>query len=208
MTSTDTPRRGAEKRQAVLEGALTVFARDGYTRAGIDTIAKEAGVSTRTIYNHFTDKARLFEDVILYSANRVAEAQLAILERHLRKVTDIEQDLIDFGLEWHRRDPAQDRHFALIRHLNADVDHIPPPAIEAWQEAGPLRVFRAFADWLAGLADRGLLRVPDPERAALHLTQLTSPQSPSFRARQPTDAEITESVRAGVHAFLHGYGAN
>jgi len=33
--------------------------RDGYTRASIDAISAEAGVSTRTIYNHFTDKAML-----------------------------------------------------------------------------------------------------------------------------------------------------
>ncbi|WP_419995236.1 TetR/AcrR family transcriptional regulator [Streptomyces boninensis] len=207
MTSTDTPRRGTEKRQAVLEGALTVFARDGYTRAGIDTIAKEAGVSTRTIYNHFTDKATLFGDVILYSATRVAEAQLAIIDRHLRKVTDLEPDLIDFGLDWHRPDPAQSRHFRLVQHINADADHIPRAAIDAWQEAGPLRVHRALADRLAELADRGLLRITDPERASLHLALLTSPTSPSFRVQKVTDQQLTDAVRQGVRAFLHGYAS-
>ena len=42
-----------DKREAILRGALTVFARDGYTRASIDAIAKEGEVSTRTLYNHF-----------------------------------------------------------------------------------------------------------------------------------------------------------
>ena len=47
----------SDKRRAIIDGALAVFARDGYTRASIDAISAEAGVSTRTVYNHFTDKA-------------------------------------------------------------------------------------------------------------------------------------------------------
>ncbi|MEU7831466.1 TetR family transcriptional regulator [Nonomuraea sp. NPDC049129] len=39
-------------RRAIMAGALTLFARDGYTRAGLDAITVEAGVSNRTIYNH------------------------------------------------------------------------------------------------------------------------------------------------------------
>lgn len=62
-----------------MAGALTVFARDGYMRASVDAIAAEAGVSTRTIYNHFQDKAQLFQTVIQESATRVAEAQIAII---------------------------------------------------------------------------------------------------------------------------------
>ncbi|MEV6149621.1 helix-turn-helix domain-containing protein [Nonomuraea sp. NPDC052129] len=58
-------------RQAIMAGALTLFARDGYTRARRDAIAVEAGVSNRTIYNHFTDKAELFQAVMQESTQRV-----------------------------------------------------------------------------------------------------------------------------------------
>ena len=47
----------------------------------------------------------------------------------------------------------------------------------------------------------------DPERAALHLMMLTSISNPSYRAAALSDEEVDEMVRAGVHAFLHGYGA-
>src|ERR1700716_94258 len=86
----------ADKRRAILTGALTVFARDGYTRASIDAISAEAGVSTRTIYNHFQDKAQLFETVIQESADRAAEAQIATIDRYFAKITDLEADLIEF----------------------------------------------------------------------------------------------------------------
>ncbi len=90
----------ADKRESILTGALEVFARDGYTRAGIDVIAKEAGVSTRTIYNHFGDKATLFQAVITASSDRVAAGHMSAIDNYLRKVTDLEDDLTDLGVAW------------------------------------------------------------------------------------------------------------
>lgn len=190
---------------AILAGAFTVFARDGYARASIDAIAAEAGVSTRTIYNHFEDKARLFQTVIRESTTRVAEAQIDIMDRYLRKVTDLEADLIEFARVWVTPTPDYADHFALVRQINADAGHIPREAIEAWQEKGPLRVLGELARRLRQLADRGLLRVDDPDLAALHFANLVSITNPSYRAASRTDEEITEIVTSGVRAFLHGY---
>jgi AcrR family transcriptional regulator len=201
------PRGGlADKRRAILAGGLTVFARDGYTRGSIDAISAQAGVSTRTIYNHFTDKAALFQAVIQESAARVAEAQIAIIDRHLSKVTDIEADLVDFGRAWIRPMPDYAEHRALVRHVNAEAGHIPAAAVEAWQRAGPLRVRAELSGRLRMLADRGLLRVDAPDRAALHFSVLISPPNPSFRGPSAAaEQEIEENIIAGVRAFLHGY---
>lgn len=190
----------------MLSGGLTVFARDGYARASIDVIAAEAQVSSRTIYNHFQDKAGLFRAVIQDSAQRVAAAQLGIVDRYLRKVTDLEADLIEFGIAWRTPMPDYAEHSALVRQVNAEAGHIPQAAIDAWQEAGPLAVRRALADRLAALADEGLLRVDDPMRAALHFSLLISGANPSYLGARMTPEEVTEAVTTGVHAFLHGYG--
>ncbi|GAA5069846.1 AcrR family transcriptional regulator [Thermocatellispora tengchongensis] len=211
MTSSDTgrPRGGTSgKRRAILDGALAVFARDGYSRASIDAISAEAGVSTRTVYNHFTDKAGLFQAVIQESASRAAAAQIEIIERHLRKVTDLEADLMEFGLAWAMPMAADhDAHFALVRQINADAGHIPQEAIDAWQETGPLRVRRALAAHLSRLTERGLLRTDDPERAALHLFLLISSVNPSYHRVTPSEKEIADMVTAGIRAFLYGYAA-
>src|SRR3954468_20455887 len=123
-TARPRPRGGlADKRRAILAGALTVFARDGYTRASIDAIAAEAGVSTRTIYNHFQDKAQLFQAVIQESATRVADAQIAILDRCLDRVTDLERDLIEVGRAWATPMADYADHFALVRQITAEVGH-------------------------------------------------------------------------------------
>ncbi|SDN55828.1 TetR/AcrR family transcriptional regulator [Allokutzneria albata] len=201
------PRGGStDKRAAMLGGALTVFARDGYTRASIDTIAEAAGVSTRTIYNHFRGKAELFEAVIQDSSARTAQRQIEVIDRHLRKVTDLETDLIEFGLEWAGPKAGVGEHFALVRQINAEAAHIPRAAIEAWQENGPLRVRRELAGHLRRLSDQGLLRIANADRAAVHLLVLVGAWNPSFPGAEPSAEEITEMVTTGVHAFLHGYG--
>jgi len=201
------PRGGlADKHRAILAGALTVFARDGYTRASMDAISAEAGVSTRTIYNHFQDKERLFQAVIQESTMRVADTQVAIIDRHLYKVTDLEEDLIEFGraLATPMTDYAE--HFALVRQIDADVEHIPREAIEAWQEAGPRRVLDELAHRMRQLADRGLLRIEDPDRAATHFVLLVQGAVPFHHGLGATrEAKIDEVVTSGVHAFLHGY---
>lgn len=196
-----------DKQRAVLAGALAVFARDGFARASMDAIAAQANVSTRTIYNHFTDKEHLFHALIETSATAVADAQIAIIDRYLRKITDLRADLIEFGIAWAAPDPAHADHFALVRHINADIAHIPAEAVDAWQKAGPLRVRRELARHLQPLADRGLLHLADADRAALHLTLLVSVDNPSLPSRRRTRRQTLEMVTAGVDAFLHGYQA-
>jgi AcrR family transcriptional regulator len=204
-TTKPRPRGGlVGKRQAILDGALAVFARDGYTRASIDAISAEAGVSTRTIYNHFTDKSGLFLAVIQESATQAADVQIAVIDRHLRKVTDLEADLVEFGLDWVTPRPDSAAHFSLVGQINAEAGHIPQEAIDAWQETGPRRVRRELAGHLRQLAERGLLRIDDPDRAALHLLLLISAGLPAHHAALSAD-ELTATVTAGIHTFLYGH---
>lgn len=195
----------ADKRRAILAGALRVFARDGYTRASVDAIAAEAGVSTRTIYNHFADKAELFGVVIQESAARAAEVQVAIIERHLAKILDLEEDLIAFGLEFAVLPDGYAEHFALVRQIRAEAEHIPDDAITAWQETGPRHVRRVLGRHLAAAQDRGLLRIGSPELAASQLMSLLSIVNPTYLGARPSHDEIVRIVTAGVHVFLHGY---
>lgn len=183
-----------DKRQAILRGALSVFARDGYSRASVDAIAKEAEVSTRTLYNHFADKADLFRKVIQASADEAARDQLAIIERHFHKVTNLEKDLTAFGRAM-SAERGHALHFALVRQINAELTHIPAEAIEAWQETGPRKVRKALADELAELGFK------DPARAAVHLMLLTMTGDPTIRGTRPDDDDIA----AGVRVFLHGH---
>jgi len=52
------------KRYVILEGAIKVFTKNGFKATSMDEIADVAGVSKRTIYNHFFSKEGLFQAIV------------------------------------------------------------------------------------------------------------------------------------------------
>jgi AcrR family transcriptional regulator len=54
----------ASRREAILDAALTVFARRGYDAARLDDVASMAGVAKGTLYLYFKDKEALFEALV------------------------------------------------------------------------------------------------------------------------------------------------
>jgi TetR/AcrR family transcriptional regulator of autoinduction and epiphytic fitness len=58
------PRDKSKKRATILEGAIDVFISMGYELASMDKIAETAGVSKRTVYNHFGSKENLFQAIV------------------------------------------------------------------------------------------------------------------------------------------------
>ncbi|QGY39686.1 TetR family transcriptional regulator [Pseudodesulfovibrio cashew] len=49
------------KREAILRAAWEVFLSEGYLGAGMDRIAKKAGVTKQTVYRYFESKEQLFQ---------------------------------------------------------------------------------------------------------------------------------------------------
>lgn len=68
--------RTGRKTQDVLLGARSVFLKDGYSRATVDMIAREAGVSKATVYSYFPDKQALFLEVLREECERMAQNAL------------------------------------------------------------------------------------------------------------------------------------
>ncbi len=54
----------SKKRAVIIKGAEDVFLTMGYELASMDKIAAKAGVSKRTVYNHFNSKENLFEVIV------------------------------------------------------------------------------------------------------------------------------------------------
>lgn len=63
-------REAEEKQKALLEAALEEFSRHGFHGASVRAIAQRAGLSTRTLYNHYADKVALFAACLEMSAIR------------------------------------------------------------------------------------------------------------------------------------------
>ncbi len=61
------------KRLAILEAAAEQFRRFGFDASSMDKIAAAAGVSKRTVYNHFPSKEELFAETLLQLFHRYAQ---------------------------------------------------------------------------------------------------------------------------------------
>ena len=58
------------KREAILSAAVEEFRTAGYEATSMDRIAAAAGVSKRTVYNHFPSKDELFGLMLEHLWNR------------------------------------------------------------------------------------------------------------------------------------------
>lgn len=101
QTKTRKKRDTHEKRQVILDGAVKVFIESGYDVSSMDKIAEVAGVSKRTVYNHFQSKESLFQAVVddfLKQRDQqkpINYSSTHPLEEQLREFAEAELYLID-----------------------------------------------------------------------------------------------------------------
>jgi AcrR family transcriptional regulator len=62
-----------ETRQRLLQAAEHIFAQNGYERARLEDIAKDAGISRPSLLYHFASKERLYEQVVRGVFNKLGE---------------------------------------------------------------------------------------------------------------------------------------
>jgi TetR/AcrR family transcriptional regulator, mexJK operon transcriptional repressor len=163
------PRRGTESaREATLIGAATrVFLREGYGLASIDKVASEAGVSTRTIYERFKNKADLLAAVItrlvdLDMATAFATADLDRLEPK-EALTVIAQTITGRA-----SDPDS---MALFRIVATEAQRFPELAAKM-RDGTKRRMENAIANYFRGQVSRGTLALADPDWAGTLFMQM------------------------------------
>lgn len=197
----------SNKTDDLLWGALRTFARNGYTRSSIVMIAKEAGVSTRTIYNQYENKGGIFEAVIEYSTRHMADQHIGIVREYING-KDISKSLMNFARRWVQPDPQFDDHRALVRQVQAERDHIPQMALDTWVTLGPIRVRAVLEDELRRLFNAQDVPLADPSTAAAHLMLLIEgePISRGFYRAEPLSPDyVVLQAQAGVEIFLRAY---
>jgi TetR/AcrR family transcriptional regulator, mexJK operon transcriptional repressor len=200
--------RFQRKRQEILAAARAVFTREGYMGTSMDAVAAQAGASKRTVYQYFADKEELFAATVLDTVDRGYEYfKPRILA--LSESDDVESALRELahvgaiGL----MDPEL---LKMRRLVIAEAERFPHIGREYYERSW-VRTLKLLADALQTLTDRGLLSVPDPERAAYLFTWLYV-SIPANRAAFLGDSaagsrsELIQYADEGVRVFLAAYG--
>ena len=163
------PRRGtqSERLDGLIAAATRVFLRDGYDGASIDKVAGEAGVSTRTIYERFKNKADLLGAVI----ERLVERDMAdVMTSEELDRLEPRQALTRIG-ELITGRACKPEASALFRILAAEAHRFPGLAAKMRQSA-KASIDDLLIRYLRTQTCRGMLQIADPERAGVLFMQM------------------------------------
>jgi TetR/AcrR family transcriptional regulator, mexJK operon transcriptional repressor len=191
-----------------MAAALRLFERDGFARTSVDAIADEAGVSKRTIYNHYVDKETLFLSLVRDTYRSLIDAVTAMMDSSLSDLADeadVARGITEFARELALLAALSPERQALIRLMMTEAPHFPELRAEQLRPRG---ITTLLAERLAKLAARGLLDVPDPEDAANHLFALTMGRVNNrslYGAFMPPAEEVIRMATSGAAAFLRAY---
>jgi TetR/AcrR family transcriptional repressor of mexJK operon len=198
--------RSAQKRRAILDAATAAFLRNGYLGTSMDEIAAEAEVSKQTVYRQFGDKEALFTEIVLGTIDQVGEPFFAGIET-LDDFVDLEADLRETAARLVSivRNP---RLLQLRRLVIGEAGRFPELG-RTYYERGPGRSTEGLASRFRRLAEKGVLRVEDPELAAQHFNWLVL-SIPLNRAmfsieEKFTEAELRRYADEAVRVFLAAY---
>jgi AcrR family transcriptional regulator len=192
-----------ERRELLLDAAEAVFIEQGYTEAGMDEIARRAGMSKKTLYRLYDTKEALFLAVINARRGELA-ATLSVddISDSLPAEMVLGRFLLGIG-----RFLLAPRQAALYRLLISEV-HRTPELARALHEDCPGKLCNFLEDWIARQNALGKLAVDDPETAAgmLFSMVIAEPQMRSFMCNNTDDdlACLEARVHAAVKLFLDG----
>lgn len=201
-----------DNQRSILQAAELVFARNGFSQASMDEIAREAQFSKATLYRYYRGKAEIFSAVVLASFHEA----LGAFQRIERKKVSAEsriKELIHFILSFYRRKENFARIFlmeqnAMKKALNVDIqEHVRSGAHgEGLPEefAHNARSFRASMHRIIqdGM-DAGEFRPMDPSEAAYILGALL--RGFHFHGLfQEKKMTIDESAELLHGFFMHG----
>ena len=188
--------RKGRKFDQVLIGARTIFLRDGFERASVDDIAREAGVSKATIYAYFPDKQLLFLEV----AGMECRRQVEDVEALIAADTPIRTMLTDAG-ERIAGLMMSESSRQVFRIVIAEAEHFPGLAQQMYQ-FGPGMILGRLARGLQCYVDVGELSVPDVYLAAQQFVQLCRAPVYDRIVFGMADTVKPEEVRRGIDSAV------
>lgn len=147
------------KRKAILAAAADQFRAHGYEASSVDSIAAAAGVSKRTVYNHFPSKEELFAETIvqLFQSGAGEEELPYRSELGLREQLS---ELLALKLQT-LEDPA---FLALARVAVGEAIHAPERAQPVFARLGERE--EGVTAWVRAAQADGRLKPGDPVFAA------------------------------------------
>ena len=192
-----------EKRAAILEAAQAAFLAKGFARTSVNTIAKDAGVSTATLYKHFDTKEDLFGAV----TGQMWRALRSRLDLQTLNDTPLAEALQLIGTEYAELLMREDVR-GLFRVIIAEAVQFPELGQKLY-EHGKEAYLQKLERYLTQQVNAGELKIGDVSLATRQFLGMISEVVffPSLLVAElaVSDKERDEAVRGAVETFLAHY---
>jgi AcrR family transcriptional regulator len=194
----------ADRRQAILDAALALFAAKGYDGVSLDEIVRVAGGSKSSVYQLFGGKQGLLQAV----TESLAEQMLSEMRFQPAAGEDVRATLERIGLKLIRlilSDSAITQCRLAINNLTVD-----PTLSRVWYQHGPATTFDGFGRYLAQEVAAGRLRIANCQLAAdafLGMLICRHHLAMSIGEPAPSPRQMKRIVAEAVDVFLAAYGA-
>ncbi len=191
-----------ETRSIIFDAARHVFAASGYAATSMESVARRAGVSTKTLYRLIPNKAALFEAMItdridtFTSVVRLGACDGRNIEAALVEALIVCGELI-----------LDSDVITLQRVILGDSEKFPEIA-ETFYHKAIRRTEHTLATWLQAQHERGLINIYDPEAGAGILLGMLvfQPQRAVMFGHAPTLSrdELERRAKTVAALFLRG----
>ncbi|MFJ4249036.1 TetR/AcrR family transcriptional regulator [Pseudomonas sp. NPDC089741] len=190
------------KREAIIQAAIAEFRDNGFEITSMDRIAATAGVSKRTVYNHFPSKEELFAEILNQLWTRISAEQAVTynpeqpLREQLRQMLQAKVQMM-----------ADENFLTLARVAIAATIHSPERAQNMVERMGERE--EGLTVWIRAAQADGRLKPVDPQFAANQVQGLLKtfgfwPQMSMGRAA--LDVEMQNTVaESALEMFLAHY---
>jgi AcrR family transcriptional regulator len=191
-----------ETREIIYEAARQEFAGNGYAATSIETVARRAGVSTKTLYRLIPNKASLFEGMVSDRLDRfLSNVNLPVGDH-----AGIEQAL--YAALMACADLALDKEVIGLQRMVLQETGKSSDLAEVFYKNGIARTIAALANWLRMQQQRGSIALDDiDETAGMLFGMMTSaPQRAAIYGGVPVPprSKLEARARACAALFLRG----
>ena len=190
-----------ETRRVIYEAARHEFAGNGYAATSIETVARRAGVSTKTLYRLIPNKAALFEGMVSDRIDRFV-SEVNLRADH----ADIEQALAAALIAC--AELALDEETIALQRMVLQESGKFSDAAGMFYRNAIQRTVVALTDWLRVQQKRGSIALDDVDEAAgMLLGMVTSaPRRAALfgGVPLPSRSQIKARARACAALFLRG----
>lgn len=191
------------KFEQVLQGARSVFLRDGFERTSVDDIAREAGVSKATLYAYFPDKRILFMEVATAECRRQAEEAVSEMDQ-TAPIAEVLRHAATRLIGFMQSDFGQ----RIFRIAVAEAESFPELA-QQFYNSGPRLAKERICECLQNGVSRGELVIEDLPLAAAQFAQLCKVDLQDCLLFTPqrgcTAPEIKRVIDGAVSMFMARY---